>query len=93
MHDVARSFKMKGFEINDDPRKINNYKKYFFKEPMLLNINTTRLFWHSGAGQDDPNVFDRYKFEKKQLGQKGNIIDLKFKNELDILWKKQLEKL
>lgn len=93
MHDVAKSFKMKGFEMNDDPRKINNYKKYFFKEPMLLNINTTRLFWHSGAGQDDPNVFDRYKFEKKKLGQKGNIIDLKFKNELDILWKKQLEKL
>jgi hypothetical protein len=84
---------MKGFEINDDPKKISNYKKYFFKEPMLLNINTNRLFWHSGAGQDDPNVFDRYKFEKKKLGPKADIIDLKLKENLDILWQRQLEKL
>ena len=29
MHDVAKSFKMKGFEINDDPMSIDKYKKYF----------------------------------------------------------------
>ena len=44
MHDVAKSFKMKGFEINDDPMSIDKYKKEFFKKPMLLNIKTNRLF-------------------------------------------------
>ena len=38
--------------------------KDFFKEPMLLNINTNRIFWHSGAGKDSDDIFDRYQNEK-----------------------------
>ena len=29
MHEVARSFKMKGFNISDDPKEIFKYKKFF----------------------------------------------------------------
>ena len=32
---------------------------------MLLNINTNRLFWHSGAGIDSDKIFDRYERSKK----------------------------
>ena len=52
MHEVARSFKMRGYDLHDNPKEIYKYEKYFFKEPMLLNINTNRLFWHAGAGKD-----------------------------------------
>ena len=77
MHDVARSFKMKGFNISDDPNEIIKYQKYFFKEPMLLNINTNRLFWHSGAGIDSNKIFDRYSKIKKKLGSKSDLYDRK----------------
>ena len=93
MHKVARSFNLKGFEIDDDPKKIYKFKKYFFKEPMLLNIKTNRLFWHSGAGQDDPKIFDRFKYEKKILGVKAENIDKQIKKKIDTLWQRQLEKL
>lgn len=93
MHDVARSFKMKGYDLNDSPKNIIKFKKFFFKEPMLLNIRTNRLFWHSGAGQDDPKKFDRFENEKKKIGKKAFDLDLKIKKEIDDLWKKHLKKL
>jgi acetoin:2,6-dichlorophenolindophenol oxidoreductase subunit alpha len=92
IHSVAKSFKMKGFNINDDPSNIEKYKKYFFKEPMLLNVNTNRLFWHSGAGQDDPKTFDRYKYELKKIGKEAIKIDQKIKHKINKLWQRQLEK-
>ncbi len=91
MSDVAKSFKMKGFDLKDDPRKIFKYKKYFFKEPTLLNINTNRLFWHSGAGIDDPKIFDRYKHEKNKIGQTANIIENQTYKLITKLWQNQLE--
>jgi len=59
--EVAKSFGLKVFDINDDPKEIlsslNSIKKY----PALMNIRTNRLYWHAGAGIDDPNIFDRHK--------------------------------
>ena len=92
MLDVAKSFKMEGFQINDDPKEIYNLKKFFFKKPTLLNINTNRLFWHSGAGTDSDKIFDRYKIELKKLGSKGVKIDLHTKQKIKRLWQKHLEK-
>jgi|TARA_Y100000294_G_scaffold177930_1_gene205708 TPP-dependent pyruvate/acetoin dehydrogenase alpha subunit len=92
MHMLARSFKMNGFNISDNPNEIIKYKTYFFKRPTLLNINTNRLYWHSGAGKDSDKIFDRYKFELKKMGIEGKNIDLKIKNKIDALWKKQLGK-
>ena len=57
---------------------------------MLLNINTTRKYWHSGAGIDDDN-FDRYEEEKKLLGKEANQIDLENKQLVEKLWQQQLE--
>ena len=93
MHDVAKSFKMKGYDINDDPNSIRKYSKFFFKEPMLLNINTHRLFWHSGAGIDSDKIFDRYKSFKKFFGTKAIEFDNKINKEMSKIWAKTLDQL
>lgn len=61
MHDVAKGFGIKSFNINDDPTEIINCLENPFSQPILLNINTHRLFWHAGAGIDDPETFDRHR--------------------------------
>ena len=92
MHEVAKPFKMKAFNISDNPLEIKKKSKYFFREPILLNINTNRLFWHSGAGIDSDKTFDRYKSLRKIFGAQGNTIHNKAKEKIDILWKKMLER-
>ena len=91
MHHVARSFKMKGFEIDDNPITIKKYSKFFFKEPMLLNIKTHRLFWHAGAGTDSNKTYDRYKNMIKLIGKKAEINDLIIKNKMKKKWQTILE--
>ena len=91
MDDVAKAFKIKAFNISDDPLVINMHlKDYNFEGPMLLNINTNRKYWHSGAGQDGDN-FDRYENELKALGEEANQIDLENKQLVEKLWQQQLE--
>ena len=92
MSDVAKAFKMKGFNCDDNPMNIYKYSKFFFKQPCLLNINTNRIYWHAGAGKDSEKTFDRYKSEKKILGTRADLIDHKTKKLIKNLWKKHLEK-
>ena len=91
--DIAKAFKIKAFDVKDDPRKI--YKalnKNIFKEPLLININTNRLYWHAGAGEDFKNTFDRLNSEIKILGKKAEIMDEKIKTKIKNLWKERSEK-
>ena len=92
MHKVAKSFNLIGFNINDDPLEIFKHSENFFQKPMLLNINTNRLFWHSGAGQDSKTTFDRYSVMKKKLNSLGDNIDKKMFIKIDKLWQSRLEK-
>ena len=92
MSDVAKAFKIKGFNCDDNPMNIIKYSKYFFKQPCLLNINTNRIYWHAGAGKDSEKTFDRFKSEKKILGASADLIDHKTKKLIKNLWKKHLEK-
>lgn len=92
MHNVARAFNMKAYNISDDPEDIKNHLTDVFKEPILLNINTHRKFWHSGAGIDDQDTFDRYSVEMNRLGKTAKLIDAKIKKEVNSLWQKMLEK-
>lgn len=92
MSQVAKAFKMNGFDLDDNPKNIYKYSKYFFKRPCLLNINTNRIYWHAGAGKDSERTFDRYRFEKKKLGSAAKLIDLKTKKLIKDLWQKRLEK-
>jgi pyruvate dehydrogenase E1 component alpha subunit len=92
MDDVAKSFKMKAANINDDPLVIEAFlKDYNFEYPMLLNINTTRKYWHAGAGTDG-DYETRYEKELKSLGEMAQKIDLGNKLFTEKLWQQQLEK-
>ena len=92
IHEVAKAFKMSAYNISDDPSEILKYKKYFFKKPMLLNINTNRIFWHAGAGQDSMSTFDRYKLIKKNMGSEAIKINKTYMEKINKVWQKQLEK-
>ena len=91
MDDVAKAFKMKAFNIDDNPLTIQKYlEDYDFSYPMLLNINTTRKYWHAGAGQDgDYNT--QYEKELKSLGNEALEIDTNNKLLTEKLWQQQLE--
>ena len=92
MKDVAKSFKLDGHDIKDDPKEIYKDSKFFFKKPTVLNINTNRIYWHAGAGKDSDKTFDRLKSEKKILGNEAKKIDKKYKLYIKKLWQLQLEK-
>ena len=92
MDDVAKAFKMKGYDISDDPLEIYSIlENYNFDYPMLLNINTIRKYWHSGAGTDG-DYFDRYQDEMEKLGKEAFKIDEFQKENIQKLWQTQLEK-
>jgi pyruvate dehydrogenase E1 component alpha subunit len=90
MDDVAKAFKMPGYNIEDNPENIKEFLNNVFEGPMLLNIKTNRKYWHSGAGQDGDN-FDRYENEMKEIGDKAIQIDLENKQLIETLWQQQLE--
>jgi TPP-dependent pyruvate/acetoin dehydrogenase alpha subunit len=92
MSDVAQAFQMKGLQTSDDPLVLRQYLETAFKEPMLLNVNTNRLYWHSGAGKDSDDTFDRYKHEMGLLGDEALEIDNECRKEVEKIWEKQLEK-
>lgn len=92
MDDVARAFKMEAYNIKDNPISIwAPLCNYNFDKPMLLNINTTRKYWHSGAGQDEENV-GQYEKELISLGEEATQIDIENKQLVEKLWQQQLEK-
>jgi pyruvate dehydrogenase E1 component alpha subunit len=92
MDDVAKAFKMEAYNINHNPISIwTSLYSYNFDRPMLLNINTIRKYWHSGAGTDGDN-FDLYESELKSLGEEATQIDLENKQLVEKLWQQQLEK-
>lgn len=91
MHKVAHGFEVEAYNISDDPIEIQQHMKNAFKHPLLLNINTVRKFWHSGAGIDDENSFDRYKKEMDEIGDKARKIDQEMQQKVKEIWQKQLE--
>ena len=50
---VARGFGLAAEDIPDHPHDIGNaLAQCINSAPLLLNIRTTRLYWHAGAGKD-----------------------------------------
>ena len=92
MDDVGKAFKINSYDLKDSPDEIYKHKNKFFKRPLLLNINTNRLFWHSGAGQDSDKTFDRYKIEMNKIGNKAKKIDIENKIKIKKLWENHLGK-
>ena len=91
--DVAKAFKLESYDIDDQPKNIFSVlKKNLFKKPIFINVNTKRLFWHSGAGVDEEVKGDRLTLEKKFLGEKAEKIHRNIKKKIENLWKQRLEK-
>lgn len=65
--EVARGFGMPGLYMKDDPEEMLRWLLPIERWPMLINIDTTRLRWHAGAGVDNPNAFDRHAEVSKQF--------------------------
>ena len=66
--DVAASFGLTVKDTTDDPEELYKAIPHTGQSlsrkslwPALINIHTTRLRWHAGAGTDDPEAFDRHK--------------------------------
>ena len=72
--------------IPDSPETIREHLDGVFTSPLLLNINTIRKYWHSGAGIDDDDVFDRYEYEMDRVDN-GKEIHEKYKQNVEKLWK------
>jgi TPP-dependent pyruvate/acetoin dehydrogenase alpha subunit len=69
LQDVAKSMNVSAFGLPDDPLMIWNFiESHNMEKPMLLNVTTNRLFWHAGAGIDDPHTFDRHKIYIDKFG-------------------------
>ena len=69
LQDVANSMNVSSAGIPDDPLLIWNFvESHNMEKPMLLNVKTNRLFWHAGAGIDDPHTFDRHKIYIDKFG-------------------------
>jgi len=92
IHDVARAFGIPSENIDDKPQSIRKALEGVFSGPKLLNINTHRKFWHSGAGIDDENTFDRYENEMNLIGLEAEKIHEKTQKEVQIIWNRLLEK-
>ena len=92
MDNLARAYKVKAFDLIDNPETIRKRLLGVFNGPMLLNIKTTRKYWHSGAGIDG-NYFDRYEWCKEKLSEYATPIDEKNKIKVEQIWKSRLETL
>ena len=85
---IAKAFNIDSFDTKDDPKKIfKTLKSYNFKKPLIINIHTNRLYWHTGAGVDDENIFDRLKDEKNKLGKEGEKVFNKTQIQVEKLFK------
>ena len=90
MEDVASAFGAKSFNCDDDPNMISELiSPSLVKETCLFNINTNRLFWHAGAGIDDPKTFDRHQKFCNEFGSSSQS----YSKIIDQLWKKCLNSL
>ena len=87
--EVAKSFGLNSFDIDDHPLSILNALNSIKQFPALLNIRTHRKYWHAGAGVDDPNIFDRHEKVCKEFpSEVVKKIESEYLNEVERVWKK-----
>ena len=71
--DVARGFGLASGSSSDDPDTLYSGIPELKQWPALLNVHTTRLGWHAGAGVDNPDAFDRHAKVKEELSASWNV--------------------
>ena len=76
-------------DVKDDPITIHNsLSRDIFKEPILINIHTNRMYWHAGAGKDSQKnkSFDRHGQQLNKLGSIALDYDNKIRKKIQKLW-------
>ena len=93
MNKFAESVNVLGLNMSDSPEIVysNIFPLKDTNSPILLNINTERLFWHAGAGIDEYEKTDRYKIEMDLLGNDANIIHNSTQKYIEEIWEQRLE--
>lgn len=88
--DVAKGFGLWSVDVNDDPDELYKVIPSLEAWPALINVNTTRKYWHAGAGCDDPDVFDRHHAVSERLDA-GYVMDVKFRvlEQVKMAWEQQ----
>ena len=76
IHEVAKGFGLTADVVSDVPEELWRALDDC-KWPLLLNVRTTRKYWHAGAGCDDPNAFDRHLVVSAAL-EFGFVTDTRF---------------
>ena len=90
--EVARAYGAKSFDIDDDPKTIwETLSKWDLKEVFVMNVRTTRHYWHAGSGQDELPKLDRLydlKESLKLLGLSNELIQIEddIDSEVESLW-------
>ena len=71
--DVARGFGMLAADVSDAPDDLYGFIPNVVGWPVLLNVATTRMRWHSGTGIDNADAFDRHSEVEREVSK---LIDL-----------------
>ena len=80
---VANGFGMKSWRSFDDPFSLE--LKYGPETwPLLINVRTTRLYWHAGAGKDG-DYFDRHAEVAKSIPN-ADRLDQEARNIVEAAW-------
>ena len=91
LQDIGKGFGLEVCDIVDNPEEIYKFKDIMFNKPMLMNINTKRKFWHSGAGIDNLLQEDRL-LEYIKTNESLEKQYEKMKESVETIWKKLLER-
>jgi TPP-dependent pyruvate/acetoin dehydrogenase alpha subunit len=90
--EVAKAYGAKSFDIDDTPASIwKTLEKWNMKEVFVVNVRTTRHYWHAGSGQDQAPQIDRLSEMRESLelqGLKDQVvaIESRIKQEIETLW-------
>lgn len=84
--EVARGFGLRATTTPDHPIGLEVATfRCWLNLPALMNVETTRLYWHAGAGKDG-DYFDHHAEVAKQI-QGTELIDIEARNQVEQKWR------
>lgn len=87
--DVSRSMGIDSYDITDDPKAIGIAVEDAFETPMLLNVRTSRLYWHAGAGRDGMK-YDRHIEVGLKIAD-SELVDQEARNIVEKKWRSETQ--
>jgi len=85
---------LNSYSVQDDPNDLYRIIPDLKYWPALVNVRTTRLRWHAGAGVDDPNALDRHREVSTQISPSAvyaTEIQLRCEQEVRETWARHIK--